>query len=125
MQTFQPQKEHRRQKRNFFSETILKKVKPADEWRADRQGSDGGGGGREGGSLPGRQAFQACEATAAERVGGGGGGDKTMYEKCGCGYEWKKEGKKEKCQNGKLKNKKKKQLKSSGNVSLKLLVLSC
>lgn len=38
---------------------------------------------------------------------GSGGGDKTMYEKCGCGYEWKKEGKKEKCQNGKLKTTKK------------------
>ncbi len=27
----------------------------------------------DGGSLPGRQAFPACEATAAKRGGGGGG----------------------------------------------------
>lgn len=53
------------------------------------------GGGIDGGSLPGRQAFPACEATAAKRGGGGEeevrrrrreGGDKTKYEKYGRGY---------------------------------------
>lgn len=32
-----------------------------------------GGGGTSAGSLPGRPAFPACEATAAEEGGGGGG----------------------------------------------------
>lgn len=31
------------------------------------------GGGVDGGTLPGRQAFPACEAIAAKRDGGGGG----------------------------------------------------
>lgn len=71
------------------------------------------GGGVDDGSLPGRQAFPACEATAAKRGVGGEeevrrrreGGDKTQYEICGWGYDENKEGggKEEKCQNGKLK----------------------
>lgn len=44
-------------------------VKPAGEWCAGWSREDAG-------SLPGRQAFPACEATAAEE-----GGDKIKYEK--------------------------------------------
>lgn len=36
------------------------------------------------GSLPGQQAFPACEAAAAV---GDGGGDKTKCEKCGRSYD--------------------------------------
>lgn len=43
------------------------------------------GGGTSAGSLPGRQAFPACEATAAEKEAEEGG-DKTNDEICGRGY---------------------------------------
>lgn len=46
-----------------------------------------GGGGTSAGSLPGRPAFPACEATAAEEEEEEEGGDKTNDDEiCGRGY---------------------------------------